>query len=83
MNDTKPIVIHVGDGAGHANGFGGTQPTRVHVDMDKYIDQRVAAGFSDRENKIWRTLWGTLWKWLLLTAGGGGVIGFLLNLLFQ
>ncbi len=61
-----------------SSGFEGTQPVRVGVDLDKYIDQRIEAGFRARENVLWRVLW----KWLLVSIGGGGV-GGLLTLLFS
>lgn len=59
--------------------FGGTHPVRVQVDLDKYVDQRVDALLSERENKVWRALW----KWFLLAGGGGGAVGFLLDRLFS
>ena len=37
-----------------SSGFEGTQPVRVGVDLDKYIDQRIEAGFRARENVLWR-----------------------------
>ena len=79
MSRGKPVAVHGRGAPRRVNGFQGNQPVQVHVDLDKYVDQRVDARFSEKENEVWRSLW----KFIFGAIGGSGVITLLINLLFQ